>query len=279
MVGQQRHGLDRLGPGQQARRAAASGRASPCPCVGASGGDAGDRAFRHVAGHRREAVEPPGADAVGQRVDQVRRCRAPAPRTSEAGRLPGVQRLGHGAVRVMISMPKPGSMVVDLVAEQPGQPLGVALRHGQAHAHRLDAVVDAVATADRAGARRGPVPPARRRARPPACRYSGRWSRRAPMGSAKARRTSISPARAQGLDRLGASPKRLVEPAARAPGRSAGSAARAAVSIRSPMVSKPRVAQAGHRGGRRRSAASGKGASSTSASPAWRDDDRVPAPR
>ena len=96
MIRQQRHGLDRLGTGRAAAPAAANGRAIPRRSPAPARAMRRDRALRHVACDRRDAIELRLADAVGENVDQPGDVRAPAASIRLRRRLLRQQRLGHG---------------------------------------------------------------------------------------------------------------------------------------------------------------------------------------
>ena len=118
MIGQQRDGLDRLRVSAAGATAAASGSGQPSPVSGAAGATRAHRAFRHVARDRSEAIEPLFADAIGERVDQVGDIGLRLLRSARRSPVSGASGSASVAARLMISMPKPGSIGLDLVAEQ-----------------------------------------------------------------------------------------------------------------------------------------------------------------
>ena len=106
--------------------------------------DMAHRALGHVARNRRDAIEIPFADAIGQEIDQA----------GHVG-LWFLDQAGHGLLRRQRLRDGGGERHdldaeagidgLDLVGEQPRHALGVAERQGRADAHRLRAAVDAMA--------------------------------------------------------------------------------------------------------------------------------------
>lgn len=143
MVGQQCHGLDRLRPRQQARR--------PRPVVRPDGarrrcqdGDALDRPLRHVARARRRPVDRLRAKAVGEEVDQIGDVRRGL-LDEGTDRLSANQRLGDGRGQPHHFDAEARVDGLDPIAEQPGQPPGIAHRPRRADPYHLRAIVDALA--------------------------------------------------------------------------------------------------------------------------------------
>ena len=164
-----------IGSGAGNRRAGRgqwAGHASPV--IGRRGATPLDRAFRHVAGDRSEAIEPAFADAIGERVDQAGDIGLRL-LDQRGNRLLWRQRLGERGGKAHDLDAEARIDRFDLVAEQPGQALHVAHRQRRADPDRLDAVIDAVQEqiepprAEAFGLQR--LAELRRRA----CRCSGRW--------------------------------------------------------------------------------------------------------
>ena len=187
MIGQQRDRLDRLRMRQQARRAAAKWSGQVSPVSGASRRRSGEpsvpaRRWRPARSDR----------AVVRRHDwrecrSGRRHRAPAPRPASEIACFVANGSASVAVRVMISMPKPGSMVS--ILSQSSRVRRFASRSGMRRADADRPGRDCRRDGQRRSSRRAPRPLASssvaelgRRA----CRYSGRSSR--PRRSARRRR-------------------------------------------------------------------------------------------
>ena len=113
-----------------------------------------DGAFRHVAGHRGDAIELLLADAIGERVDQAGDVGLRFLR-QRGDRLLRRQRLGERGGKGHDLDAEAGIDGFDLVAEQPRQTLHVAHRQRRSDPDRLDAVVDPVKEQDRGAGRRG----------------------------------------------------------------------------------------------------------------------------
>ena len=139
MVGQKRQGLDGLGAPEQPggpRPVAPPGLAG----LGRERRYAPDRALRHVALHRGEAVEPVRADPVGDDVDQARHVGQDLVR-QRGESLVGRERLGEGGQKAHPLDAEAGGDRLDPVAEEAGEPANVAHRPRSGDADRLDPVV------------------------------------------------------------------------------------------------------------------------------------------
>ena len=120
----------------------------------------------------------------------------------------------------------------DLVAQKPGQAFHVPNRHCGADADRLDAVVDAMEQKVEPACAKPFASEFARTERRPACRYSGRWSRRRRSARRKAATSTISGGRIGSIGSLSApnawsrrrpssGPKRSVSGARGVPAKSA----------------------------------------------------------
>jgi hypothetical protein len=114
------------------------------PDVGRKRRNAAEGAFRHVAFDGGDAVEARAADAVDEHVDEAGKVRFLFASIREETACCRTSGSASVAVRSMISMPKPGSIVSMTVRQEPGEASFVAHRACRADADRLEGIVDAM---------------------------------------------------------------------------------------------------------------------------------------